>query len=252
MKITNYFEMKRFWLLLKVELYRSRKGLLMTLVICFGLMFFLGLLLSPVFMPGTLVFDHSEGFTFSLLVGGFILSSLAFNDLSNRLRRYHYLTLPVSSLEKFLCMWLLTTVGWILLFTFTYTLYTWFANAFGRLIFRHITFLAFNPLGMMTVTSMKYYLAIQGIFLAGAAHFRGYVFPKTLFSIILFGAVCGLITYFLMADMFSIDEELFSHPNPLIKMPVYTIWIIVQWLFWWILAPLCWVITYLGLKEKEE
>jgi hypothetical protein len=90
---------------------------------------------------------------------------------------------------------------------------------------------------------------LHGIFLAGAAHFKGYPFPKTLLTLVLFCALCGLITYLIMKDMF--DFECTSESNPLVGMPVYSIWLAAEWLFWWILAPLCWVVTYMGLKEQE-
>jgi hypothetical protein len=249
MNLKNYFELSRFWFLLKMELSRSSRGVLMTLVIIFGFLFFVGLLLGPVFDPGMIVFEHSPGYAFTLLVGGFILSSLAYRDLGNPLRRNNYLMLPVSALEKFLSMWLLTSVGWILLYTLTYEAYTLFANSVGQLIFGHLTFESFEPLSQFAVRTMKYYFVLHGIFLAGAAYFKGYPFPKTLLTLILFGAVCGVITYLIMNGVFDIDYTLES--NLFNGMLVCQLWKVIQWMFWWLLAPLCWVITYLGLKEQE-
>ncbi|MGD2033603.1 MAG: hypothetical protein PVF73_01000 [Bacteroidales bacterium] len=249
MSLKNYFEISRFWLLLKMEIARSRKGLLVTLVITFGFLFFIGLLLTPFIDPSMIIYEHNTGFAFTLLTGGFILSSLAYRDSSNTLRRYKYLTLPVSTFEKFLSMWLLTSFGWILLYTITYTIYSFFANAIGQLLFHDLVFETFNPLGPGAVQFMKLYFVLQGIFLAGAAHFKGYVIPKTLLTLILFGAVCGGITYLLMQDLFHI--EMTTESCSFIGLPSFQVWMIIQWLFWWLLAPLCWVITYLGLKEQE-
>jgi hypothetical protein len=238
-------------MLFKLEFFRSLKGLVMTLVISFGILYFLGLLMSPVFDPGLLVFDHLPGYAFVLIVGGFVLSSLAFSDLSNNLKRYRYLTLPVSTLEKFLCMWLLTTAGWIVLFTLFYSGYTVFANVTARILFKHMTFIAFDPLSADVANTIRYYIVFQGIFLAGSVHFKGYVLPKTLFTLIIFGAVCGAVIYFMMSDMFQAEVDSFSDPNTYKTMSVYKIWQVIVWLFWWLLAPLSWIITYLGLKEKE-
>ena len=221
----------------------------MTLIITFGFLFFVGLLLAPVIDPGMVLYEHSTPYAFTLLAGGFILSSLAFRDLGNNLRRYNYLTLPVSAFEKFLSMWLLSSFGWILLYTLIYTIYTVFANTIGQLLFHDIAFETFNPFGPFAFKFMRFYFVLHGIFLAGAAHFKGYPFPKTLLTLIIFGAFCGLITYIIMRGMF--DFECTSESNPLIGMRVYNIWLVVKWLFWWLLAPLCWVITYLGLKEQE-
>lgn len=249
MNLKNHFDISRFLLLLKMEISRSRKGVVMTLIIIFGFLFFVGLILAPIIDPSMIIYEHTIPYAFTLLAGGFILSSLGFRDLSNSLRRYNYLTLPVSAFEKFLSMWLLTSVGWILLYTITYTIYTLFANTIGQLLFHDITFETFDPLGPFAFKFIKFYFVLQGVFLAGAAHFKGYPFPKTLLTLILFSAFCGLITYLIMKDMFSF--ECTSESNPLIGMPVNNIWLVVQWLFWWLLAPLCWVITYLGLKEQE-
>jgi hypothetical protein len=251
MKMTNYFNFSRLGLLLKMELFRSRKGIVMTFVITFGLLFFAGLLLTSIFDGNKLVHEHNGGFAFSLILGGFIMSSLAYNDLTNTLKQYHYLTLPASVFEKFMSMWLLTSVGWIAIFTIIYTAYTWFANATGQLLFSHITFLTFDPFGEASVNAMKYYFVLQGLFLAGAVHFKGYVLPKTLFTLVALGLVCSAIAYFMLNDLFYFDDESIFTPDLLKDMQVYQIWLVMRWLFWWTLAPLCWVIAYLGLKERE-
>ena len=188
MNLKNHFDISRFWLLLKMEINRSRKGVLMTLIITFGFLFFVGLLLAPVINPGMVVYEHSAQYAFTLLAGGFILSSLAFRDLGNNLRRYNYLTLPVSAFEKFLSMWLLSSFGWILLYTLIYTIYTVFANTIGQLLFHDIAFETFNPFGPFAFKFMRFYFVLHGIFLAGAAHFKGYPFPKTLLTLIIFVA----------------------------------------------------------------
>ena len=251
MHLKNYFDGSRFWLLLKMELFRSRKGLLMTFVISFGLLFFGGLLLDCA-MEKRKIFDgHSSNYVFHLMIGGFILSSLAFNDLSDTLKRHHYLTLPVSTFEKFICMWLLTSVGWITVFTITYTIYTLIANAIGPVLFSDMTFLAFDPLGNFSLTAMKSYFVLQGIFLVGAAYFKGYVFPKTLFALILFFMVVGILGYFIMGDEFFNHDCGVGQCAVLNQILSHNISVVLQWIFWWVLAPACWINTYVGLKEQE-
>ena len=249
MNLKKYFEISRCWLLLKLEIYRSRKGLLMTLVIIFGFLFFVGLLLTPIFDPDLVTYEFTQGYTFMLLTGGFILSSQAYRDLGNPLRRYTYLTLPVSAFEKFLSMWLLTSIGWILLFTLTYSVYSLIATPIGRLLFADLTYIPFEPFGQTAFSSMKFYFVLQGIFLAGAAQFRGYALPKTLLTLVLFAVVIGGIVYLIMKDMFNIDMP--SGTCPFAGMPVARMKNLYEWLFWWLLSPLCWLITYLGLKEQE-
>ena len=222
----------------------------MTGVISFGLLF-IGLLLGSIFGYEKVIETHPGSYAFALISGGFILSSLTFNDLSNPLKRYNYLTLPASTLEKFISMWFLTCVCWVVVFTFAYFIYSLIANAIGHFLFRNITFLAFDPLGKIPLSAIKYYIILQGIFLIGAIHFKGYVFPKTIFALLLFGMVCGIIFYFTMSDLFQFDSEYISEYSSMKGTTLYQVWLIIQWMFWWMLAPLCWVITYIGLKEQE-
>jgi hypothetical protein len=230
--------------------YRSRKAILMTFVITFGLLF-TGLILETVFGYKKVFESHPSSYAFALLVGGFILSSLTFNDLGNSLRRYNYLILPASTLEKFLSMWFLTCICWIVVFTITFIVYSLIANTIGHLLFRNMTYLAFVPLGRVPLGAIKFYIVLQGIFLIGAVNFRGYVFPKTILTLLLFGLVCGIIFYCVMTGLFHSDSEILAEYKPPKGTAGYQLWQVIIWLFWWVLPPLCWVITYLGLKEQE-
>lgn len=224
----------------------------MTLVIIFGLLFLAGLLLDAAVESEKVYDSHSSNFASALLIGGFILSSLAFNDLNSTLKRYHYLTLPASTFEKFLCMWLLTSVGWIVFFTITYTLYTMVANAVGTALFSHMTFQTFEPLDEFSKNTMKAYFVLQGIFMLGAAHFKGYVFPKTLLALILFLSVCGTLIYFILEEAFFTDHDCgYGQCALLNQMKIHNVWAVTQSIFWWALAPLCWITTYFGLKDQE-
>jgi hypothetical protein len=251
MNLKNYFDLSRFWLLLRMELFKSRKGLLLIFVISFGLLFFGGLLLDCAIEKKKIFDGHPSNYVFNLMIGGFILSSLAFNDLSDRLKRYHYLTLPASTFEKFFCMWLLTSVGWIIAFTIFYTIYTLIANTIGAALFSDMKFLPFNPLGISSLTTMKSYFVLHGIFLVGAAYFKGYVFPKTLFALILFITASGILAYFIMGDEFINHDCGVGECAVINEMISHNIAVVLQWIFWWMLAPVCWINTYWGLKEQE-
>ena len=96
---------------------------------------------------------------------------------------------------------------------------------------------------------MRLYLVLQSIFLAGAAHFRKYAFPKTLLTLVLFAAVCGLIAYFFMRNQFNVQCE--PNMEHFRTMSAYPLCLVLREAFWWLLAPLCWAIAYFGLKEQE-
>lgn len=250
--MNKYFEINRFLNLLRLELYKSRKGIGMILIITFGVLFFLSLLLS-VFMERPKVYDHTENYIYALLLGGFIVSSLAFSGVDRALRRVGYLMLPVSALERFICMWLLTCIGWLVVYTLGFALYVLLANPLAQSMFPETTFKSFNVLGPTAWMTMKVYMVLQGIFLIGAAHFRGYVFPKTAVAIILLLSVLGLVLYFILKEQFLADHYC---PNGqecelLVSFMHHPIWYISKGFFWFGLAPLTWVLTYLGLKDQE-
>ncbi|MEQ9263391.1 MAG: hypothetical protein RLP14_09540 [Owenweeksia sp.] len=252
MDLNHYFEPSRFWALLKLEAARSRKGIGMTFILVFDMLFFIAMLLHLYIESEEKIFDHYDNYTSSLLITGFILSSLAFRDLGHRLKRYNYLSLPASAFEKFVCQWLLTSFGWIILFTIAYTLYTWLANPLGHFLFSGVEFNSFNPFHPKVFTSIKYYLVLQGIFLAGSAHFRGYAFVKTLGILSLFAAAGLLLAYVVLKDLFLSPHECHdTHCELFDHFGAHYIWPLAQWLFWWALAPLTWLITFLGIQEKE-
>jgi len=253
MNVRKHFDASRFWLLLKTELFKSRTAIAITIVVMFGLD--IGFVLSQVVDAGgsKIIYDHHINYFAAMLIGGFVLSSFAFNDLGHALRRYQYLTLPVSAFEKFLCMWLLTSVGWIVLFTTCFTLFAWVANPVGHALFPHITFLPFDPTSGASMDAMHYYFVLQGIFLVGAAHFHGYAFVKTLFVLALFAIVAGFIAYLISRGSVLIDHECTSPGECAVlhEIGLHPAWLLMKWIFWWMLAPVCWIITYVGLKEME-
>ncbi len=252
MTLLNHFEPARFWALLKLQLARSRKGVTMTFLIVFNLLFFVSMLLNLYVEPAQKVFTHYGDFTSSLLITGFILSSLAFRDLGHPLKRYHFLALPASAFEKFLSQWLLTSLGWTCLYTVAFTLYTWLANPLGQLLFPEVDFQPFNPLNPKAVSAIQFYLVLQSLFLLGSVQFRGYAFAKTIGVISVFTGLCLLAAYFIMKELFLSPHECHGyHCEYFDHFSHHWIWLVAKVLFWWLLAPLSWFITFLAIREKE-
>jgi hypothetical protein len=250
MKTVRFFDPVRFWHLLKMEIFCSRKALLIAIVITLGLLK-VGFLLTGIFSNSLSVDAHTANFTFLLLVGGFILSSMAFHDLSNPASKYRYLTLPASVFEKFLSMWLLTCFGWILIFSITFLIYSWFAGVLGPLLFRQMTFVPFDLFSESSITAIRYYIVLQGIFLVGAVHFRGYAFPKTIFTLIIACFICGFIFYMISSDIFRYEVDWDSSCNLFQEKNLTRFISIAHGLLLWVMPPLSWIITYTGLKEQE-
>lgn len=249
MNIKDHFNPNRLCSYIKLEILRNKKGLLLALILPFAISFFMGLLLVNI-IEQTVVYDHYENYTFVLLIGGFILGSMAFTDLGKPFAKAQYLTLPASTFEKFFGMWFLTTICWTIAFTFLYVFYTYIANVIGAYLFSTVQFESFNPFHSKVLTSIQFYIVLQGIFLVGATHFEKYVFAKLVVVFILIFLVLVFIMYIFLGDL--LDTTLENMNGPMNEeMYSYKLFGIGKWLFWWIMAPLSFIIAYYGLKDKE-
>lgn len=251
MSYTNHLNITRLGLLMRFEIRKNFKGILITLFVIFEI-HFACFILDNLFTNYKVYDLHNGAYALFLLLGGFIFSSFAFNDLGNPFKRSNYFTLPASNFEKFLGAWLLTCVGWILLFTLLFIIHALFINSIGSMFFRNVTFQSFSPLSTTAVNAIKYYIVLQGIFMVGAVNFRGYVFLKTLFTLLIIGLAAGIFFYISVADLAQANLECTMEKcNPMQVHGFHQFWEIIKGLFWWGLAPLCWVLTYVGLKDQE-
>lgn len=252
MDVRQHFDVKRFWALLKLQSAYMKKPLTMTLVVAFGMLFFVDLLLSGALETHKLVHEFGDSYAYVLIIGGCVLSSLAFSGLGRDIRRVQFLMLPVSAFERLLCAWLLTSVVWVAVFTVAYTLFSLAIVPFGQLVFKALAFGKFSPMGEQTLIMIRYCLILQGVFLLGASQFRGYAFAKTLLVLVLLAAVCGLAFYYILEDVLLTEHECDGTDCEIIEgISATGFWAVCKWLFWWALAPFALLMTYLGLKEQE-
>ena len=181
------FNLNRILLLLKAELLQGKRKILIIGGAVFGLLTIFALMNAagePSGDPEFIDF-HYLWYPILLLLGGLIFTSRAFNELDEKTGAHHYLTLPASTLEKFTSKWLITSIGFALLFSISYWLYTMIANGLCTGIFGEApkTFSLFETHheydGNSVMIFVKFYLAIQTIYLVGAIMFRKYVVFKT-------------------------------------------------------------------------
>ena len=246
---SSNFQLSRLCSYFKLEVMRNKKGLMLALVLPFAISFFMGLLLV-IIVEQTVVYEHHENYAFILIIGGFIITSMAFTDLGKPFAKAQYLTLPVSTLEKFVGMWFMTSICWIVLLTLLYGVYGEIANMIGSYLFSSVQFESFNPFHRTVISSIAYYFVLQGIFLIGATHFEKYVFAKLAVVFVLLFLVLVFLLYLFLGDLINTCLENMNGPMNE-EMNSYKLFKVAKWLFWWILAPLSWVIAYYGLKDKE-
>ena len=183
------FNLNRILLLLKAELLQGKRRPLLVGAVAFAFMTFLVLTLPDKdtggFQDHEFLNIYYIWYPIFLLIGGFIFTSYAFSQLDEKPGAHHYLTLPASTLEKFVSKWLITSVG----FAFVYTVAFWLAatiiNMISQVVYNAtpFAFSLFNNIdGFETETPflfVKIYLAVQTIYLVGAIMFRKYVVFKT-------------------------------------------------------------------------
>lgn len=185
MEANQYFSFPRFWHLMQREFGQNKKIILLIIAVIF-----LGIAGNGLGWA----YNREKGFNefaypFYLLVAGFILTSLSFTEMNRPDSKLFYLTLPSSTLEKFISRWLITGLGFATGFTLIYWVSIAFAKSLGITIF-DFDIGDFNFFQRENLLVFQIYLAIQTIVLLGAIYFRKYAIFKTILSTVL---VVGLI-----------------------------------------------------------
>ncbi|MDO1448579.1 hypothetical protein Q0590_20045 [Rhodocytophaga aerolata] len=195
--------------------------------------------------------ENMEGlkgfFLFVFFLGGFILTSNIFAELHTPLKSYFYLTLPVSTAEKLIGSWILTSPVYVVVFSvIAYLIYLIPTIMVGNsypvpAFFDHDTFQAIGS-----------YMVIQTVFFLGAAYFRKYNFLKTVLSLFLFQIFIGLyagLLFWLLFGGGNVNDRDFD--NGFKGSIENTVPQLAHVFFWYILGPFLLVVSYFSLKERE-
>jgi hypothetical protein len=192
------------------------------------------------------------------------VSSLAFKELHLDAQNVFYLTLPGSSLEKFLSKLLVTSIGYAVGSLVFYTGVSAAAEGLNRVIFDFARPL-FNPFTRPVLLALAVYVVTQSIFLVGSVYFRKVAFIKTSLYLVLIGIALAILTglamWFVFRD-FATGRRIVLEPyfNQLgqggnLEAVLYALGgpfaRVFKILFWAALPPVCWVISYLRLRETE-
>jgi hypothetical protein len=247
----QYFNPKRLWLLLRndvLSFYRSTLISVGTLVVVLLLFFFVST------VSGRQGGSYLPIFGLILFIGGFLFTSSSFSDLHHKHKSALFLTLPSSNLEKFLGKLILTSVGYavgVLVFFHLFTLLVYGLN----LLFFDRPLTPFNPFQAHIFEYIGAYLVTQSIFLLGAVTFKTRAFIKTILSISGFFLALMLFSFFVIwlfyKDYFTgqVVVETFQIESVIHNKHIFVE--IVRILFWVVLAPFLWWISYLRLRESE-
>ena len=186
------FNIKRLSLLLKRHFLVSGRKYITGIVIGTGVVFMLSCF-TIVFGGTALVSQFHYTALITYLVGGVIVSSMAFVEINKPETGYQLMTLPASSLEKFVSTWLFTSIIYSLMAFVTITI--------GAILLSSLEYLGMQVQGgIFNAPEMgeafKQYFVGNIIFLAGAAAFKRNAFFKTMLSFVVVFAV--LVIYSLV------------------------------------------------------
>lgn len=232
MNSSNTLNLKRLFWLIKNDLRLQSRPIL--IVACTVLIF---LALMPFHVA-----NSTAVYFLVLYTGGFIVTGLVFNELHDRSRASLALLLPCSNLERFLNKWFLTSFGYalgVLLIFYLFSLLSFVVNLF--IFHQHIPML--NILQTVLWIGILKYVILQSILLLGAITFKKFALIKTALTLGCFLLVFGLFSI-VLAWMFCPDcFQGMAFIQAILRGG--------HFIFWVIIAPFCWYITYLRLTEYE-
>ena len=230
----NVLNLPRLLRLIKIDLVISKKTILVTTATLIVI-----LALLPFHITAT-----TTTYFFILYTGGFIITSYAFSAMHDRRKSIHYLTLPCSNLERFLSKWCVTTLVYALSLLVLYTIFSWISLGMNLWIFNH-------PLHIFSLANpdlwwgIGKYIILQSLVLLGAAYFKNNVLLKTALTLgclfILVAITLMLTAWIFCPHCFAMG---FTHSLVLSVHGTYFI-------FWIVLAPFCWLMTYLRIADSE-
>jgi len=253
-----HFRFKRFQRLIRNDLFVQYRTLLIAGGAILGILIFINFLSL---LGNSRVTAPAGFYPLLLFAGGYIISSMAFTDLHHPQKSYLYLTLPCSNTEKFLSRLVLTSVGYGLATLILYFLFSAIISLLSLLLTGYASPL-FDPFEREIFISLGVYLVTQSLFLLGAVYFRRHAFIKTVLSLFGLLLVLALFTLLILRLSFWNDwVNLRDDPrglfisSELTKASLESFFIALgqtlKYLFWTVLAPFFWIVTFLRLKETE-
>ncbi len=242
---SKLFSMARAWHALRADLHQQSRAVLVGTGAAAAV-----ILIANVFSPEPTGSDfHAAFFPLALVAGGFLFTSTLFSELPDKPRAHAYLTLPISTVERWAVRVLLSTVGYVAVALAGYFLVTLLGAGLSQLI-RGWSHPVFAP-SMDDWRIVLGYLVTSSLFLFGAVYFRRWNALKVVLS--LAGLALGLVLIavglaHLLFSEFRGDVDLIVETAPRIGEAIEAG---AKVFFWGIMGPLFWFLTWLRLSETE-
>ncbi|MET6999946.1 hypothetical protein [Chitinophaga defluvii] len=275
MHTNNVFNLNRFGLYIRKHLVDNYRLYGMSMVVLFVLV--LVVMVTTYFTRGTInkITDILPMYCIGILFSGMIFTSASFSEFANKPKGVNYLMLPASHFEKFLTVFLFTTIGFLVIYHIVfYGVYLWMdAIAFSRTQKHMLNDLASDRGITKTLAfySCFVWFLLHSIFLLGATCFEKSSFLKTIFLLVIVLFLLYLINTLFLELFFGSKLQAWNHHVPMLLVALkkerttsgmgYSFDTLVflpkqmQHIFafagTYLIIPFLWVVAYFRLKEKE-
>ena len=242
---SNVFSVARAWHALRADLHQQSRAVLVGTGAGAAM-----ILVANVLSPEPAGSDfHATFFPLALVAGGILFTSTLFAELTDKPRAHAYLTLPVSTLERWAVRLLLSTVGYAAVALAGYFLVTLLGAGISELI-RGQSLPVFAP-ALDDWRIVLGYLVSSSLFLFGAVYFRRWNAFKVVMS--LAGLFLGLALVAAGASWLLFSEFTGNFDPIMARVPhvIEAVEVGVRIFFWGIMGPLFWFLTWLRLRETE-
>jgi len=253
METNSFFDINRLKLLVMRDLGINYKTTLIAAAAITGFLMFIGTM-TIVFGNNPMDVQSILGMILpTLIIAGFISTSVVFSELNSPHRGYLFLTLPASALEKLISAWLATSVFHVI-FSLVLLL---ILNIYYILIATAFTSQSIPLINLFSVEVLKpfgIYMVIQSAFLLGAIYFRKVNFLKTLLVFFVFNVVIAIYIGVLGKILFGhlgIDSHDFNGSFEIKATFENQIVPASKFVFWFALAPFFLTVSYFRLKERQ-
>lgn len=251
----NHFNLRRFGLLFRRHTVEHYKSYLMSLMVLVGIM---ALVMGYItYVSGKLDAGLQDLFFMLFLVGaGSIFTSTVFSDLGDQKKAISFLTLPASTLEKYLVAWVYSFLIYLLVYIPAFYLVASTLNSIAQEQTNLLKLIGPNG----TIDKVLFlYAFLHAVSLVGAVYFRKVHFVKTIFILFLgFFAILVFNRWMLQAVLGIKDVSAvpLSNVSFVENNQLYTLGVTdAELSFTWIISIgfllIVWAAAYFKLKEKQ-
>lgn len=251
MEKINQFSIQRLFLLMKRHSFINLKTWLVGFGAISGVLIVISLLQSYSSGFFNLSALSTTGVTF-IFIAGYLITSMAYNEIHTSARGQFYLMLPANTIEKLLSNWIITSFLYIIIANVLLIAILALASLLSSFLFNTGVEI-YNPFTNDGIRTMGIYVVTQSVFFLGALYFRKNNLLKTLLSIfviqMIFSSILALAGWLILGDFNQVNEE--SLPNEAVQFFTVNLPDIAKTIFWIVTAPFFLIVSYFKFKERE-